>query len=79
MRKWPQAMSGDVQVGHQEKFLHRRGCQVLERAAQGGSGVTISQGVQGTTGHGTQCSGLFNKVVMDQRLYSMILEVFSNF
>lgn len=34
--------------------------------------------VQETVGHGTQCSGLIDKVVFSPRLDMMILEVFAN-
>lgn len=42
----------------QEEFLHRKGYQALERAAQGGGVITIPEGVQEMTGCGTPCSGL---------------------
>ncbi|KAJ7402371.1 hypothetical protein BTVI_87164 [Pitangus sulphuratus] len=38
-RKWSQAVPGKIQVGHQEEFPHRRGCQALEQAAQGCGGM----------------------------------------
>lgn len=38
-RTWPQAAPGEVQVGQQEEFLHRKGDQALEGAAHGGGGV----------------------------------------
>jgi len=46
----------EIQVGHQEKFLLRKGAQALKRAAQGGDG--IPGGVQETfrcvtEGHGS--------------------------
>lgn len=50
----------------------------MKLGAQGGGGVTILEDVQGTTGHGTQCSGLVDKMVIGQRLEPMILEVFFN-
>lgn len=36
------------QVGYKEKFLLQKSSQVLEPAAQGGGGITISRGVQET-------------------------------
>ena len=46
-----------VQVGYEEKFLLRRSGEALERAAQGGGGVTVPDGIQemcscSTDGHG---------------------------
>ena len=38
-------MSGEVQVGYQEKFLLRKSGNALEQAAQGSGGVTIPGGV----------------------------------
>ncbi|KAK4827383.1 hypothetical protein QYF61_017788 [Mycteria americana] len=35
MRKWSEAAPGQVQVGHQEKVLHREGGRSLEQAPQG--------------------------------------------
>ena len=41
----------------------------MEGASQGGGGgVPIPVGTQGSTGHGTQCSGLCDKVGMGQKL-----------
>ena len=57
-KKWPQAVPGEVQVGHQKEFLHGKSGQALEGAVQGGGGISIPGGVQGMTGHGTQCHGL---------------------
>lgn len=42
----------------QEEFLHRKGYQAMERAAQGGGVVTIPEGVREVAGYGTQCSAL---------------------
>lgn len=50
----------------------------MEQAAQGGDRVTIPGGVQETSGHDTWCYGRVDRVVIGQRLDSMILEVFSN-
>ena len=36
-----QAAPWEVQIGYQEKFLHRKSGQALEQAAQRGGGVTI--------------------------------------
>ena len=46
MREWPQVAPGEIQVEYQERFLLLKSGQVLERAAQGGGGVTILKGVQ---------------------------------
>ena len=35
MRKWNEAASGEVQVGHQENVLHGEGGQSLEEAPPG--------------------------------------------
>lgn len=51
--KRPQAVSGEVQVGHQEEFLHGKAGQALELAAQGGGAVTILGSIQEVAGHGT--------------------------
>lgn len=52
---------------------------MLEWAAEGGGGVThystIPGGAQETTGWGTQCHGLIDKVVFSPQLDSMISEV----
>jgi len=50
-------VAGEVQVGHQGKFLLRKSGEALIQAAQGGGGVTIPGSVQvkgrcGTEGHG---------------------------
>lgn len=58
----PITQTGDAQVGHLQEFLHGKGCQTLEWAAQGGVGVPIPKSVQGITGGGTQCSALVEKV-----------------
>lgn len=50
----------------------------IARDCPGRLGVLIPGGVQGTPGHGTQCSGLGNKVRMGHRLDSVVCEVFSN-
>ena len=44
--EWPQVVPGQVQVGYQEKVLLQKSSQVLEWAAQGGSGIIIPGGVQ---------------------------------
>lgn len=49
-----------------------------EKAAEEDSGVSIPGSAQGTTGRGTQCCGVIDRVVFGHRLHSMILEVFSN-
>lgn len=65
-----------LQAGHQEEFLHRKGCLMLEWGAQGDGGITIPV-VQETIKWGTQCRGLLDKVVFSQRLDSVIPEVCS--
>lgn len=52
------------------KIFYREGCQALKQAAQRRVGVTIPGGVEETTGHGTECCGLVDKVVTGQRLKS---------
>ena len=42
----PQAVSGEVQIGHQEKFPSCMSGQALAQAAQGSGGVPIPGGVQ---------------------------------
>ncbi|KAJ7427165.1 hypothetical protein WISP_09242 [Willisornis vidua] len=53
-------------------------CQALEQAAQGDDGVTLPGDVQEMTGCGTLCHYLVDNVVSGQRLYSMIVDEFSN-
>lgn len=48
-RKWPQAVPGNIQVGCQVEFLHRKGDKTWEQTAQGSGGVTVHGGVQGKT------------------------------
>lgn len=50
----------------------------MEKVPQGGGGVSGPGDVQGMTGHGTQGSGLGDKVGVGHRLDLMALEVFSN-
>jgi len=38
-------VTGEVQVGYQGKFIHKKGSEVLEWAAQGGGGFTMPGGV----------------------------------
>ena len=38
-------MLGEVQVGHQEKFLFRNSSDAVAQDAQGGGGVTVCGGV----------------------------------
>lgn len=46
----------------QEEFLHGKGGQAVEGAAQGGGGgVPVPGGVQGVIGCGTQCSGMVTR------------------
>lgn len=56
-------------------FFHTK---TLEGAVQVGGGATVPGGVQGTTGHGTQCSGAIDKEGISHRLDSMVLEALSN-
>lgn len=58
-RTLPQALTGEVQVEHQEEFLHG----TLEWTTQGAARVTIPGSVHEMTGHGTQCHRLVDKVV----------------
>jgi len=39
-------VTGEVQVGYQGKFIHKKGSEVLEWAAQGGGGFTMPGGVE---------------------------------
>ena len=55
---WPQAASGEVQVGDQEKVLHWKSGQALAQAAQGSGGVPIPGEVQTPCGCGTWGHGL---------------------
>lgn len=48
-----QAALGDVQVGYQEDFLHRRSSQGLGQAVQRGGGFIIPESAQETAGCGT--------------------------
>lgn len=41
--KWFQTVNGEVQIGHQEEFLHGQGSQVVEQAAQGASSWKYSR------------------------------------
>lgn len=59
MRKQPPVVPVQVQAGHWEEFLHGKGGQALELAAQGSAGVSIPGGILevcecGTQGHGLQ-------------------------
>lgn len=50
-------MPGEVQVRYQEKFLIRKGGEVLEQAAQGDGEFVVPRsfqemGIHGTEGHG---------------------------
>ncbi|KAF4798979.1 hypothetical protein TURU_058918 [Turdus rufiventris] len=69
----PSGCAGKVQVGDQEEFLHRRGCQTFEWAAQRGGGVSMAA-------CGTQCSVPWSSdmVVFSQSLDVLVLEIFSN-
>lgn len=58
-----------------EEFLHRKGCETWEGAAQGGGRVPSPGGVQGI--NWTQHSVLSDKVRKGHRLDLMILMVFS--
>lgn len=49
----------------------------MERAAYGSCEVTIPGSIQEMTGHSTQCCSLAGMAVFGQRLYSMVLKVFS--
>lgn len=62
-RTQPQAVLGEIRAGHQEEFPHRKGCEAVEGAAQGVSGVPTLGSSQEMTGHGIKCSGLVDKVV----------------
>lgn len=44
-RHWPQAAPGEVPVGHQGEFFHRKGFRLLEWTARRGGGVPMSRGV----------------------------------
>lgn len=46
--------------------------------AQEGAGISIPEGAQEMTECGPQCRGLVGKVVVGQRLDSMVPEIFSN-
>lgn len=73
-----QTAVGQVQIGHQEEFLHWKVAQALARMAHGGGGgVSVPGGVQGVTGYGTQYSSLGDTVGISHRL-DFISEVFSN-
>jgi len=65
----------DVFVGYLGKFLLRKSDKVLEHAAQGDGGVTVSGGVQEKNRCGTEGLGL---VGMGGWVGSMILVVFSS-
>lgn len=54
---------GEVQIGHQEEFLHEEGAQALQQATQGSGGVPILGGIQGTCGHDTKGCGLVTGLV----------------
>ena len=75
-RQRPQVVSGEVQIGYQQKLLYGKSGQALEQAAQGGSGLPIPGGVQKTCGCGTSGYGLLGMVVLGGRLDSMILGLF---
>lgn len=46
MKKWPQAVQGEVQIVCQGQFLHGKGGQALEQAAQGSGGIIIPGGLR---------------------------------
>lgn len=50
----------------------------MEWTAQESGGITVPEGAHETTGRGTWCYGLVDKVVIGQRLDLVILEIFSN-
>jgi len=58
MRKGNEAVSGEVQIGHQEKVLHWEGGQSLEQAPQGSSDSTKPVRVQGASGRCSSSCGL---------------------
>lgn len=74
--KWPQAAPGQVQAGHQEQSLRQKGCQALAWAAKGSDGIIIPGSAQEMTLRGTY--GVVEKVMLSQKLDSVILEVFSH-
>lgn len=45
VRKWSQAVQGDVYIGHCEELLHREGGQAMEWASQGCGRISISGGI----------------------------------
>lgn len=73
--KWPQVVSGKVQVGRFSpgEFLHRKHYQALEWALKRSSRVTIPGSVKEPTGHCTCGYGLVHIVVFSKRLDLMIL------
>jgi len=77
-RRWPQVVSGEVQVGYGEKCLYWKSGQALAQAAQGGGGVPISGGVQTPCGCGTWGHGLAGTEVLGWRLDLVTSEIFSN-
>jgi len=48
--KWYEAVSGAVQIGHQDKVLHGEGGQSLEQALRGSGHGTTPVRVQGVSG-----------------------------
>jgi len=77
-RQWPQAASGEVQIGYWEKCLCCKSGQALAQAAQGSGGVPIPGGVQKLCGCGPWGHGLAGMVGLGWWLDLMVLEDFSN-
>ena len=50
-------MSGEAQVGYEEKFILRKSGEALVQAAKGGGGVTVPGGVQEMWRCGTEGGG----------------------
>ena len=52
-------MTGEVQVGYQEKILHQEGSWAMEQASQGSGHGTKPAGVQYAVGQHSQTHSLF--------------------
>lgn len=70
---------GGLQNRWQEKFLHWKGSQAVEQAAQGRGGITIPGRVQNQVNvELEECGLVVNMVVLCQRVGLKIFEVFSS-